>query len=228
MSPALPTVSIVIPTLNEEAVIGALLDRLVVQQPDEIIVADGDSTDRTAEIAARRARVVRSAPGRGIQMNAGAQAATGDALFFLHADVRPGDRAVAEVRRAARNPRIVGGNFDLRFEGGDIAASVFTRINRARRRFGIFYGDSGIFCRRSLFQTLGGYRPWPVMEDYEFARRLWKAGPMALLDEPIWVSARRWRRQGLFRTLWSWFWVQTLYLAGVSPHRLARMYRAVR
>jgi hypothetical protein len=127
-----------------------------------------------------------------------------------------------------QDPKVIGGSFDIRYEGGDRTAAIFTRMNRWRRRCGIFYGDSGIFCRRSAFDALGGYRPWPILEDYEFARRICKAGQVALLDEPIFVSARRWRNSGLLPTLWSWFWVQGLYYAGVSPHRLARMYRHVR
>ena len=101
-------------------------------------------------------------------------------------------------------------------------------VNRARRRFGVFYGDSGIFCRRDVFEEFGGYKPYPILEDYEFARRMWKAGKLALLNEPIYVSDRRWRNSSLLRTLWSWFWVQALYLCGVSPERLARMYRNIR
>ena len=107
-------------------------------------------------------------------------------------------------------------------------AAAFTSVNRWRRRLGVFYGDSGIFCRRKVFESLGGYAPWPILEDYDFARRLRKAGKLALLDEPIWVSDRRWRTSGLLPTLWSWFWVQGLYLAGVNPERLAGLYHPVR
>jgi len=123
---------------------------------------------------------------------------------------------------------IIGGNFDVRFEGDDWAASAFTHVNRWRRKLGVFYGDSGIFCRRQVFEKLGGYRPWPLLEDYDFARRLQRAGRLAMLDEPIWVSNRRWRHSGLFRTLWIWFWIQVLYCAGVRPERLAAWYQADR
>lgn len=222
-----PTISIIIPTRNEEAEIAGLLAHLRTLGAAELIVADGSSEDRTAEIAARHAKLVRTAPSRGGQMNAGAAEASGEILLFLHADVRLDTDALARVREAMRDG-VVGGNFDIRYEGGDMAARVFTSINRTRRRFGVFYGDSGIFCRREVFRELGGYRDWPVLEDYEFGRRLWKHGKLALLDDPIYVSARRWRRGGLLATLWSWFWVQGLYLLGVPPKRLARMYRDVR
>src|SRR5205823_6342604 len=100
------------------------------------------------------------------------------------------------LRRAMENDTVIGGTFDIQYEGGDFPASLFTRVNRARRRIGIFYGDAGIFCRRSVFASMCGYREWPIMEDYEFARRLWKHGRVVLLNEPIWVSDRRWRKAG--------------------------------
>ena len=226
--PAAPTISIVVPVYNEEATIGGLLDHLGAQRFAEVIVVDGGSTDRTAELASQRARFVRSEIGRAAQMNAGAAAASGETLLFLHADVRLEEGSLDEIRRAMEDAAIVGGNFDIRYEGNDWAAGAFTRINRCRRRCGIFYGDSGIFCRRPVFEKLGGYRLWPVMEDYDFARRLSKAGRLALLEFPIRVSDRRWRNSGLLRTLWSWLLIQGLYYLGVPPRLLARLYRHVR
>jgi hypothetical protein len=154
--------------------------------------------------------------------------AGGDVLLFLHADARLQPGALGHIRDALRSHGTVGGNFDLRFSGSRWQSTVFTGINRLRRRCGVFYGDSAIFCRRDVFQRLGGFRPWPILEDYEFARRLRRAGALSLLDEPVFVSDRRWRNGGLLPTLWVWFWIQSLYLAGVSPFRLARMYRPVR
>lgn len=223
-----PRLSIVIPTFNEERAIGGLLENLQPLGPDEVVVADGQSTDRTVAIAAPHARTLAAPRGRALQMNAGARATSGEILLFLHADVRLGPGALDAVRLALRDPLVPGGNFDIRYQGGDWAAAAFTGINRWRRRLGVFYGDSGIFCRREVFEALGGFRPWPILEDYDFARRLRGCGKLALLDEPIWVSDRRWRSAGLLPTMWSWFWVQGLYLAGVSPHRLARLYPAVR
>jgi rSAM/selenodomain-associated transferase 2 len=221
-------VSIVVPALNEAAALPELLACTRALKAAEVIVADGGSSDDTVAIARRSAVVIESAAGRGIQMNAGARAATGEILVFLHADCRIGAGALDAVRSAMKDPAIAGGNFNLRFEGNDAAAAAFTRINRLRRRCGVFYGDSGIFCRRSAFEALGGYREWPIMEDYDFARRLRRCGRLAYLEEPIWASDRRWRNSGLARTMWSWAVIQGLYSAGVSPRRLARLYPHIR
>jgi rSAM/selenodomain-associated transferase 2 len=221
------TVSIIVPVKNEELVVEPLLAHLAGLKPHEIIVVDGGSDDATVQLAQKNARVVACRSGRGPQLNAGAAEATGEVLLFLHADVRLGPDSLAAVTSAVEDPEVCGGNLDIFYDGGWESA-IFTRINRLRRRLGVFYGDSGIFCRREVFEMLGGYRPWPVMEDYEFARRLRSWGKLALLDAPIHVSARRWREDGLWHTMWTWFWIQALFLAGVSPYRLARWYRDVR
>jgi rSAM/selenodomain-associated transferase 2 len=223
-----PAISVIVPAYQEELAIEGLLQNLYDLRADEIIVVDGGSTDRTVEIAERYARVLVTAPCRAIQMNTGAAVAKGDVLLFLHADVRLGPKAFQAILRAMADPSTAGGNFDVRFDSGDTIARVFTIINRWRCRCGIFYGDSGIFCRRRIFDQLGGYRPWPILEDYNFCRRLRNAGKLKLLCEAIWVSDRRWRRGGLWRTLWSWFWIQALHIGGVSPERLAKLYRHVR
>jgi rSAM/selenodomain-associated transferase 2 len=225
---AVPAVSVIVPTYNEEGTIAELLESLSALTPGEVIVADGNSADGTRKIAARYARVLCVPRCRAAQMNAGARIASGEVLLFLHADVQLGPGALLALGEHMRDPALVGGNFDVRYLGNDLPAQAFTLLNRWRRRWGIFYGDSGIFCRRPIFEALGGFRPWPILEDYDFARRLGSAGKLALLDEPIWVSDRRWRNAGLLPTLWSWFWVQALYLAGVSPSRLASLYPPVR
>lgn len=222
------TVSVIIPVLNEEATIAELLRRLNDEHPHEILVADGGSTDQTRIVAAAGARVIETPCGRAVQMNRAAAAATGDVLLFLHADAIPRQGALAAIRTALADAQTVGGNFDIRYEGSDFAARSFTWINRKRREFGVVYGDSGIFCRRSVFEQLGGYREWRILEDYEFGKRLWARGRFAMLRHPIEVSARRWKKAGIWWTMWLWFWIQALYIAGVQPDRLANWYRNVR
>ncbi len=128
--PPAPAISIIVPVYNEEAAIGGLLDNLSAQGVAEVIVVDGGSTDRTAELASQRARLVRSGMGRAAQMNAGAAAASRETLLFLHADVRLDERSLEQIRVALEDTAIVGGNFDIRYEGNDCAAGAFTRINR--------------------------------------------------------------------------------------------------
>ncbi len=227
-------VSVIIPALNEERALPLTLGSLAAAQgPFEVLVVDGGSTDGTAKVVAAfaaRRRLLRSERSRGIQMNTGARAAAGDILLFLHADVLFPPRGILAVERALADPSVLGGNFCLRFAGSrhHLPDRVFTAVNHYRRRFGIFYGDSGIFVRRTTFETLGGFASQPLMEDYEFARRLRKAGRLAYLEEELLVSSRRWENHSLLRTMCAWFWVQGLYTLGVPASRLVRWYPAVR
>lgn len=123
-----PSISIIVPTFNEETTIGPLIDNLAALSPEEILVADGGSSDRTVEIASQRVRVLRTQTSRALQMNAGAQVAGGDVLLFLHADARLGPGALNALREAMREPEVPGGNFDVIYDGADWVAHAFTSI----------------------------------------------------------------------------------------------------
>jgi cellulose synthase/poly-beta-1,6-N-acetylglucosamine synthase-like glycosyltransferase len=158
-------------------------------------------------------------------MNAGARAAGGDPIVFLHADTRLPRTAYTSLTATSAH----GGNFALAFDGRDRFSGALTAWYRLQRRAGVYYGDSAIWLRRAAFETLGGFRPLPIMEDYDLARRLRRSGMRtACLPGPAVTSARRWAEQGIPRTVLSWVAIRWLFLAGVPPERLARLYRRVR
>jgi rSAM/selenodomain-associated transferase 2 len=226
-----PLVSIVVPVLDEAAALPALLDDLAeLHGRFEVIVADGGSSDGSADLARAHSSAPRvvSARGRGRQLNAGAEAAAGEAFVFLHADTRLPYDAYTSLCAALREFDVVGGNFALRFGGRDRFSRVLGAWYAGQRRLGIYYGDSAIWARRGAFEALGGYRELAIMDDYDFVRRLERRGVTTCLPGPAVTSARRWQRKGLWRTIVSWVVIRWLYLGGVPAPRLAGLYRQVR
>jgi rSAM/selenodomain-associated transferase 2 len=216
--------SVVIPALDEAAVLADTLASL--PAGTEVIVADGGSADATRAIArAHGARVVESAPGRAVQMNAGAAAATGAVLLFLHADTRLPEGAPQAIAAALADPEVVGGAFRLGIDSEDGFLRVVAAAANLRGRLtGVFYGDQGVFARREAFAALGGFPPLPIMEDVAFGRRLKRLGRVVLLRDRVATSARRWERENpLYTTLRNTVLV-SLFLLGVAPERLARWY----
>lgn len=193
--------------------------------PWEWIVADGGSRDATIEVArAAGARIVTAPRGRGPQLNAGAAVALGEVLLFLHADTTLPPGALGAIRTAAADPALRGGNFRLRFEGQDLASRLFTVYYRAQQRWlNMYYGDSAIFVRREVFAALGGFRDDPIMEDYDFVRRLERLGRTCCLPLVVTTSARRYRGR-VVGTIATWATIVLLYKLGVPPDRLARLY----
>jgi rSAM/selenodomain-associated transferase 2 len=225
-------VSVVIPVLDEAVALTSLLDHLATLEGRfEVIVSDGRSSDGTLQVVAEhpfRARVVHAPRGRANQCNAGATVARGEVLLFLHADTRLPRDAYWSVRRAVADPGVLGGNFELRFDGADRFSQLLAAWCTLQRRAGIYYGDSAIWLRRTAFEHLGGFRLLPVMEDYDLVRRLERVGRTACLPGPAVTSARRWKRLGLPRTIASWVLIRWLFIAGASPARLARLYPKAR
>ena len=217
--------SVVIPTLSEAAGVGALLERLL-HTPGvaEIVVADGGSTDGTVDLVRPPVRLVRPGTGRGLQLNAGAEAASGDVLLFLHADVVPPPDVASQIGEAIGRGRI-GGNFRLRYPGGGLIGRWLETLAPLYRALGRYYGDSGIFVRRDVYERIGGFPEIPIMEDLVFVRALERAGKTAYLPGPVVSSPRRWEGRPL-RTLLLWGSMQTAYALGASPQRLVRFYRA--
>ena len=223
-------ISIVIPTLNEEAAIGQLLCALR-QLPElcEIIVVDGDSSDGTTGIATTAAaRVLRSERGRGPQQAAGAAFATGDVLWFLHADCVPGPESLDAIRRALGEAEVAGGNFELCFDGNGRPAQHLTLIYPWLRWLGLCYGDSGIFVRRSVYERVGGFRSLALFEDLDLVRRVRKIGRFKTIDCRLTTSSRRFENRSFGLIFARWTLLQILFWMGVHPDRLARFYPAVR
>lgn len=222
------TLSIVIPTLNEGAVIERLLEAL---QPlrvrdCELIVADGGSTDTTRDLALPLVdQVVACTPGRAQQMNRGAQVASGDWLWFVHADSGFAGDAGIFLQAILGSPR-EWGRFDVRLEADAwVYCLIETLMNWRSRLSGIATGDQGMFVRRRLFEAEGGFAAIPLMEDIELSRRLRKHGRPACVPIRLCTSARRWQQHGVLRTVFLMWRLRLAYYLGAEPARLAEAYR---
>lgn len=231
------TVSVVIPTLNEEQALPQTLTRTLALDFDEVLVVDGGSRDRTCEIvtSVRAATpdaslaLLTSKPGRALQMNVGAAAGRGDVLLFLHADTWLPDNARQAIVGALQEPERVGGRFDLRFDRDRLLSRLIAcMINWRSRLSGIATGDQAIFVRRSVFERMGGFASIPLMEDVDLTRRLNRMGPVVCLRAQVVTSFRRWEACGPIRTILLMWLLRFLYWIGVSPIRLSQFYASVR
>lgn len=192
----------IIPALNEESSLRGLLPNLC-RLGDEVLVVDGGSTDNTAEVARQLgAQVVRSKRGRGVQMNTGALHATGDVLWFLHADSALPTDWRSQLLNGVSDPAVVGGGFQVvidapgfRYRFLDAWGWLRTRVQRS------FYGDQGIFVRREAFTALKGFDDRSVVEDLDFSTRLSHLCKVVILPGPLKTSARRWKTYGWWRTV---------------------------
>jgi rSAM/selenodomain-associated transferase 2 len=223
-------VSVIIPTLNEENCLAQTLEHVRLHNPHEIIVVDGGSTDRTREIAATTADLFVQAPrGRGSQMNEGAKVASGKILVFLHADCMLETGALASAEECLLKPGVAAGCFSMVVASPGVLYRWIDFVADVRVRFaGLIYGDQGMFVRRNLFAQLGGFPTYKLMEDVFFSRTLRRHGRLAVAMRRIFVSPRRWRRNGIVRqTIGNWA-LLGLAAGGVHPDRLADWYPVIR
>ena len=228
-----PSVSVIIPALNEAGTIAATARSAREAGAGEVIVVDGGSGDGTPDAAWAAADVViPSPPGRARQMNAGARAANGTILLFLHADTTIPRGAIASVRDAVERDGFLGGAFRVRLASSPSAPPLRKAALRLTARmigfrarlFRAYTGDQAIFLRRDIFEKIGGYPEIPLMEDVELSRRLARRGRTVLLSLPVTTSARRWETHGTLRTILLMWRLRISYLLGMPPERCAELY----
>jgi len=232
-------ISAIIVAYNEEERINLIIEELQKQRFSgryEIILADGNSTDKTVSLAEKKGiSISHCRKGKACQMNEAAKVARGDVLFFVHADMKLAETTFSAIQR----------QIDLGFDGGGFA-NVFDEYNNKIKNLGtwmnfrflnkkeqsdkgLFYGDNGIFVKKSVLFTLEGFKEIPIMEDYDFSKRMHKHFKVIKIKEPpIIISARRHVKAGFFKTRFQWIAIRKLYKWGVSPKRLAKWYSDIR
>jgi rSAM/selenodomain-associated transferase 2 len=218
----------VVPALNEAERICAFLEALqpLRRRGAEVILADGGSRDGTIAAGSPLVdRVVSSPRGRALQMNAGAAAATGDVLLFLHADSSLPDNADQLILQGLSASGQQWGRFDVRLSGNTVMLRVVERMMNLRSRLtGVATGDQGIFVARALFDEVGGFPEIPLMEDIAMSKSLRRRSRPLCLADRIVTSSRRWERHGVWRTMALMWRLRLAYFLGAEPARLARIY----
>jgi len=231
-------ISVIIIAYNEEEWINSIIDELEKQiHPNfEILLADGGSTDRTIDIAyLRDVTILSCRKGKSNQINDAVKKANGNILFFVHADMKFSENTLTSIQ----------GRIDKGFDGGGFS-NIFDDHNEKIKRIGnwmnfrffdkreqsdkgIFYGDNGIFVKKTTFKRLEGFKEIPIMEDYEFSSRLRQNYKVTKIKEPkITVSARRHAKAGFWKTRFQWVAIRILFKWGVSPFLLAKWYKDIR
>jgi rSAM/selenodomain-associated transferase 2 len=223
-----PQLSVVIPTLNEAGCIRGLCVALqpLRRRGHEIILVDGGSDDHTIDLGRPLVdRLLSSTQGRALQMRAGAAAASGTVLWFLHADTSVPDNADMLILEVLQNGRSDWGRFDITLSvKHPVLRCVAHLMNLRSCITGIATGDQGIFVRRSLYEDVGGIPPLPLMEDIALSRALKKHSRPACVRQKLLTSARRWQQHGIIRTILTMWGLRLAYFIGVSPRHLAKYY----
>lgn len=224
-------ISIIIPVINEQAVINQTIENLYQQQFSgvlEVVVVDGSKDKGTIDrILNPEVIPLSSLPGRGQQMNAGAKIASGEILLFLHCDTELPEKALEKVQETLKNPSIKAGAFDLSIDGKGIGFRMIETFASIRSRMTrIPYGDQAIFIRKNCFFELGQYRNIPIMEDVDLMRRIKEGrGKIRILNCSASTSPRRWEKEGkIYCTLRNWVLI-FLFLLGSKPEKLAAFYK---
>lgn len=219
--------SVIIPAYREKEHLADLLTQIAGDEDTEIIVAvSGGDTESRATAARFNVKLVESEKGRGAQLHQGALAATGKNLMFCHADTILPDGWKESVTKTMEQPGVAGGGFRFSINSPLLKYRVISAGTNLRVAVsGLVYGDQALFTSREIYETVGGFRPLPVMEDVDFVSRLRKIGKIVIVDREIKTSARRWEKDGAFNRLLLNTVMIFLYLIGVSPERLVKLFK---
>jgi rSAM/selenodomain-associated transferase 2/rSAM/selenodomain-associated transferase 1 len=220
-------ISIIIPALNEAPSIPKTLSNLKHGDNLEVIVVDGGSEDNTADLArSLGAKVITTSAGKAVQMNAGASAANGEVIMFLHADTRLPANFEKLILHTVQQNGATAGAFRLKIDSDARGLRLIEKVAYLRSRFlQMPYGDQGIFLTKTIFNEIGGFPDLPIMEDFVLIRRLKRKGKIIILPQCVLTSPRRWIQMGIFKT---WLINQLIIIAyylGIPPKRLASWYR---
>ena len=219
--------SIILPVLNEEDSLPDVLGKLQIlrQHGHEVIVVDGGSRDNSLMLAQQAAdKVIVSQPGRALQMNNGAELATGDILLFLHADTTLPE-GVDRILSAIEGDKLWG-RFDVRLSGKSFIFRVIEAMMNSRSRItSVATGDQAIFVKRNLFEQVGGYPEIALMEDIAISKQLRRISKPVCLRNRVVTSSRRWQDRGVIRTILLMWKLRLYYFFGMSPQNISRMYR---
>lgn len=220
-------ISIIIPVLNEEQSVKTLLQQLQIcrQQGHEVIVVDGGSHDETVSISKTLAdKVITSESGRAKQMNKGVAESTNEVLWFLHADTSIPENVIETVQKSLF--KCDWGRFNIKLSGPHFLFRIIEKMINIRSCLsGVATGDQGIFVKRKIFESIGGYSEIPLMEDVAFSKKLKNISRPACIKETLTTSSRRWEKNGIIKTILLMWNLRFLYWIGVTPDKLAKLYR---
>ncbi len=228
-------ISVIVPVLNEELSIVKTLNALAgLKYISEVIVVDGGSTDQTCELVGKirtipNLKLVRmNNAGRGRQLHEGATRACSEIFWFVHADTIPKPEADSHIKKHLESTEVVGGNFEIIFDGKNRWAKMLTWLYPHLRFIGLVYGDSAMFIRREIYEKINGFRDFPIFEDVDLFRRASKHGHFVTIRSAVTTSSRRFEQRNFGWTFISWMILQGLYWLGVPAKILAKYYLPIR